>query len=91
MSGIATAPAISEAAAPTVRRPLVRGLLFGVTTPKDYPIAIAAFRNRTSRTRSVRRPIQLTDPRRRAAMRPTEDGDHRAILGHPMRRVSSSA
>jgi threonine efflux protein len=32
-----------EAAAPAVRRPLVRGLVFGVTNPKGYPVAVATF------------------------------------------------
>lgn len=30
-------------ATPMVRRPLVRGLLFGLTNPKGYPVAVATF------------------------------------------------
>lgn len=33
----------AQAGAPTARRPLLRGLIFGVTNPKGYPVAVATF------------------------------------------------
>jgi threonine/homoserine/homoserine lactone efflux protein len=43
LRALATRPAATQADVLVPRRPLIRGLIFGLTNPKSYPVALAMF------------------------------------------------